>query len=327
MVSIWTPTPDVRNHTGGRIAPNSVFFASPPPEIGKVLSAQSGLCSGGSAVTNTMARKVIGLFVLFGILLGGFIGAGLSHGHWMGIVLGALAGALSIGCPISRREGKRNDCTYVGTHGIARFPYLNRNAANSRGDLFLFENAVELQTALLGRTTGTHFNYQWKNDKGKAVYKLEGGYYGNKKDIDPDAVFHFARAAEKAWSQYFLPQVKAELERNGSYRFLTRRGLTGNQYVIVGPGFLDVITGEKTFHNMARDIGDIVLHHGWIIIRRIDAQDRAINSLDGSHGICYLSYGSVSNVKIFLTLLTEVVGVSWRNGELNRTNQASVILE
>jgi hypothetical protein len=311
----WMPPSDVRSHTGGLIAPDSIFFAPPPTEIGKVLSAQSGLRTGGSAVTRPMARKVIGLFALFGILVGGFIGAGFSHGQWPGIVLGALIGALSIGWPISRREGKRNDCTYVGTHGIARFPVSSRGEANSRGEVFLFADAVDLQTAFLGRNMGTNFNYQWKNARGKTLYKLEGGYYGNKRDIDPDSSFHFARAAEAAWSRYFLPQVKAELQRCGSYRFLTRRGLTGNQHAVIGPGYLDIVTGGKTFHNLAGDIDDIVVHQGWIIIRRKDAQDRAINSLDGSHGICYLSYGAVSNVKIFLTLLTQVVGVSWRDGE------------
>lgn len=315
MLIRWTPSSDVRSHTGGPLAPDSLFFAPPPIEIGKVLSAQSGLRAGSSAVNSPMPRRVIGLFALFGVLVGGFLGAGFSHSQWPGILLGALIGALLIGWPISRREGKRNDCTYVGTHGIARFPSSSRHAAVPRGEVLLFASAVDLQTALLGRNMGTNFNYQWKNDKGKTLYKLEGGYYGNKKDSDPDAVFHFARAAEEAWSQYFLPQVRAELRRNGSYRFLTRRGLSSNQYAVIGPGYLDIVTGERTFHCLAHDIADIVLHQGWIIIRRKDAQDRAINSLDGAHGICYLSYGSVSNVKIFLMLLTQVVGVSWRNSE------------
>ena len=107
----------------------------------------------------------------------------------------------------------------------------------------------------------------------------------------------------------------AEIQRNGSARLVARRGLSADQHVVVGAGYLDVITGPKTFHNLAADIDDIVVHQGWIIIRRKDAQDRAVNSLDGSNGICYLSYGAFANVRVFLTLLTDVVGVSWRNGE------------
>ncbi len=319
VLSRWTPTSDVRSHAGDVIPPGSIFFAPPPIEIGKVLSAQSGLRDGGSAVGRPIARKVIGLFVVFGILVGGFLGAGFSNGQWPGIVCGALVGALLIGWPIARREGKSNDCTYVGTHGIARVPASGRNAANPRGEIFLFAMAVDLQTALLGRKGGTNFNYQWKNEQGKTVYKLEGGYFGSKKEIDGDSVYHFARAAEDAWCQYLLPLVQGEIQRQRAYRFLTRRGLVSKQHAIIGPGYFDVVTDGKTFHCLAGDIADIVLDSGWIIIRRKDAQDRAINSLDGSHGILYLSYGSVSNVRLFLLLLTQVVGVSWREGEARTT--------
>jgi hypothetical protein len=311
----WMPSADVRSHSGGPIPPGTLFFAPPPPEIGRIVSAHSGLREAGCAVSKPVPRKVIGLFVLFGVAVGGFLGAGFSQGHWLGILIGAPLGALLIGVPICRRERKRDDCTYVGTHGTARFPVSGRGRSVPKGEIFLFANAVDLQTALLGRSAGTNFNYQWKNEKGKTVYKLEGGYYGNNKSIDPDAVFHFAQAAEEAWSQYYLPQVRADLQRKGSYQFITRRGLSANQVAVIAPGRLEVITGEKRFHAAAHDIDDIVVHHGWIIIRRKDAQNRAMQSLDGAHGILYLSYGTVSNAKIFLTLLTQVVGVAWRNGE------------
>ena len=314
MLSRWTPSSDVHNHTGGSIVTGSIFFAPPPTEIGKVLSAQSGVRTSGSAISSRIPLKIIGLFSLLGVVVGSLLGAGFSHSQWVGIVLGGLIGAFLLGYPIARREARRNDCTYVGTHGIARYPVSVLGRAITTAEIFLFSEAVDLQTAFLGRNTGTNFNFQWKNDKGRTIYKLEGGYYGNRKDIDPDAAFHFATAAEEPWTQFRLPHVLADLQRNGSYRFITRRGLTGKQFAVIGPGYLDILTGDKKFHCQAYDIDDILLHLGWIIIRRKDARDRAFNSLDGANGICYLSYGSVSNVKMFLKLLTQVAGVSWRDG-------------
>jgi hypothetical protein len=312
-LSRWMPAAEVQSHTGGPIPPESIFFAPPPIEIGTVLSAQSGLRMGGSAVTQPQPRKIIGLFGLLGLLVGGFLGAGFSHSQGTGIILGGLIGTMAIGWPIYRRESRRNDCTYVGTRGIARFCASGHGRVRSRGEVFLFANATDLQTAFLGRNMGTNFNYQWKNSRGKTLFKLEGGYYGGKKNLDPDAAFHFARAAEEAWCRYYLPYVKSQLQREGCYRFLTRRGLSAGQYAVIGPGYLDIIIGAKTFHNLASDIADIVLHQGLLIIRRKDAQERSMNSFNGAHGIFGLSYGCVSNVRIFLMLLTEVVGVSWRN--------------
>lgn len=314
-LSRWNPSADVRSHTGGLIPPGSVFFAPPPAAIGTVLSAQCGLRAAGSAVARPIARKVVGLFLFFGALVGGLIGGGVAHFHWIAVVVGILLGALLIGGPIYRRERKRDDCTYVGTHGIARFPISSRRRSDPGGEVFLFADAVDLQTAFLGRNSGTNFNFRWKNAQKKVIYKLEGGYYGNQKDIDPDAVVHFATAAEQAWTRYLLPQVTAELQRNGSYQFITRPGISGNQHAVIAPRSLEIVTGAKRFHAPADSIDDVIAHHGYIIIRRKDAQQRAVQSLDGTHGICYLSYGAVSNVKIFLTLLTQVVGVPWRQGE------------
>src|SRR5262249_35110630 len=160
-------------------------------------------------------------------------------------------------------ESRRNDCTYVGLLGIARFTASGPDAAKSRGDVFLFANAVDLQTAFLGRNMGTNFNYQWKDARGKTLYKLEGGYYGGKSNVDPDAAFHFALAAEAAWTRYFLPHVMDQLQRDGCYRFLTRRGLSADQYAVIGPGYLDILIGNKTFHNLASDINDVMLYHGF----------------------------------------------------------------
>lgn len=311
--SRWLPPSDVRSHANGPIPPGSLFFAPPPAEIGKVLSAQSGLRSDGAAVTQTIPRKVVVLFVLFGLLVGGFLGAGFTHGHWAGILIGSLTGAVAIGWPIYRREGRRNDCTYVGTHGIARFPATAHGNTGPRGEVFLFADAVDLQTAFLGRNMGTNFNYQWKDARGKTLYKLEGGYYGGKNNSDPDAAYHFARAAEEAWCRYYLPTLQNQLRRDGYCRFLTRRGLSADQHAIVGPGYLTFVTGTKTFRYSVGEIDDILLQQGILTIRRKGAKAHAMNTLDGSQGIITLSYGSVANVRLFLRLITDVVGASWRD--------------
>jgi hypothetical protein len=263
----------------------------------------------GSALSKPAAQKVIGLFTLFGMVVGGFLGAGFARGQWPGLVIGALLGGIIIGGLIYRREGRKRDCTYTGSHGMARYPYSARNSGTPKGDIFLFSAAVEVQTALLGRSMGTNFNFQWKDARGKTLYKLEGGYYGTNKSPDPESVYHFARAAEAAWSDYLYPAVMAELKRQGSVRFLINRSIGNKQYAVLGPGFIDILNPGKQFHNLAHEIQSVTLFQGWIIIRRKDARDKAINSLSGADGIFYLSYGSVSNVRIFLRMLEQVVGV------------------
>jgi len=311
----WTPSVGIRNHAGGLLPPDAIFFAPPPPEIGEVLSAHTGLRGDGSAMSQRVPRRVVSFFALLGAAFGGFVGYGVAHGQWLGMLCGMVLGILLIGGPIFRRERMRNDCTYVGTQGVARFPVGTARHSYPKGQILLFADAAGLQTAFLGRNMGTNFNYRWKDARGKTLYMLEGGYFGNKQNTDSEAAFHFARAAEEAWSRYLLPHVTEEIQSRGSTRFVTRRGLSGEQYAVIGRGYLEIVTGEKRFRCDADAIDDILVFQGWIVIRRKDATKRQVQSFDGSHGICYLSYGTVVNVRVFLTLIKNAVGVAWRTGD------------
>ena len=304
----WMPSSDVCDHTGSALAADAIFFAPPPPEIGTVLTAHSGVYRTGSAMSKPMAQKVIGLFTLLGVVLGGFLGLGVAGGAVWGAAVGALLGGGIIGGAMFRRESRKRDCTYVGTHGIARCKYPGKSAP----DILRFADAVEVQTAFLGRTGGTNFNFQWRNAQGKVIYKLEGGYYGNKRGSDPESVCHFAVAAEKAWSDFLLPQVMSELQRQGSSRFLVNRALSATQYATLSPGSVELPTAKRPVRLLSHEIADILVFQGLIMIRRHGAKDRGFPSNDGSDGIFRLSYGSVANVKIFLRLLEQVVGVSCR---------------
>lgn len=290
----WTPPPAVRDHTGAAIPPDTVFFAAPPPEIGPVLTAHSGVRHGGSALEGPTAKKVIGLFALFGVLVGGFLGWACFGGSWPGLILGALAGGGIIGGLIYRRESRKLDCTYTGAAGIARYRY----GGNPAGQHLLFTEAVELQTAFLGRNMGTNFNYQWKDARNKCLFQLEGGYYGSEQNPDPDSVYHFARAAEQAWTAYLLPKALAEMETKGSYRFITSRTLGQLQYSTIGRGYLELARGSEKVRLQAADIDSVVIHQGVIMIRRT-----------GNQRDLHLSYGVVSNTRLFFFLLERFVGV------------------
>ncbi len=292
-----------------------MFFAAPPPEIGTVLSAQSGLRLDGSTVLGATGLKVVVSFTFFGMLVGGFLGGGFTNGHWVGVAIGAVVVAALFGVLMYRRELHRADCTFVGTHGIARFRFPGRNGTRARCDLMCFVDAVDLQSAFLGRNMGTNFNYQWRSESGKVLFKVEGGHFSKSRSEDPQSVLHFAQAAEAAWSAYFMPMLMAEIQRTGSCRFKTQRGIVTQQHAIVGPGFLEIVTNGKPVRFRTADIDDVVLFQGLIMIRGKNAPQHAINTADGSNGLCYLSYGCVANVKTFLMLLTHVVGIAWRNGE------------
>src|SRR5579883_814302 len=167
----WTPGSSIQDHTGRTISPEMVFYAPPPPEIGEVLTAHSGLYRSGTALEKPVAKRVMLLFTLGGLLLGAFLGAGFTHGNWIGALVGAVIVGGLVGLWIYRREGRKLACSYTGTLGVARF----LDPRDATGQRFLFSDAAELQTSFLGRKGGTNFNYQWWNAQGKRVYQLEGG--------------------------------------------------------------------------------------------------------------------------------------------------------
>lgn len=314
-ISRWRPdSSEIRDHTGaplGLDSPDSpVFFAPPPPEIGAVRTAHSGVSSRGSVMAKPMARKVVGLFTLLGALPGGLVGAAVvpsgGGGAWWGALLGAIVGGGLLGGLLYRREGRKRDCTFTGTLGIARFPFPR----SSRPNLLRFADAVELQTAFLGRNMGTNFDFRWKDARGKTIYRLEGGYYGNARDGDPDSVYHFAVAAERAWNAYKLPEFRAQIERQGSARFCLSRVLGKAQYASVGRGFFEFDYANRRVRLTPSEIESMSIHQGILVIRRIGARDRAIVSRSGEDGIYYLSYGAFANVGLFLHLLEEAAGIT-----------------
>ncbi len=308
----WTPPSNVRDHTGDPIASDARFFAPPPIEIGAVLTAHSGLCGSVWAVSKPTSRKVIGLFALLGMAFGGFLGAAFTNGSVIGAILGSLLGGYLFGFLLYRREARKNDCTYTGTLGIARCRFTDRTSHTTQGEVFLFADAMTLQTAFLGRKGGTNFDLRWKNANRKLVYRIEGGYYGSQANPDPESVYHFVLAADSAWSQFILPEAEEELKRNGCVRFTTSFGPIGEQNAVIGPGYIDIIKAGKTMRNLTADIQDACIWQGHIIIRRKDARVSAMGARDGSNGIFYLSYGAIMNVKIFLLMLERLVGISCR---------------
>ena len=220
------------------------------------------------------------------------------HGSPLGTFVAALLGGGMAAFVVWRRERQKNTCSYTGEKGIARF-----FAGREKGEVLLFENATQLQAGYLGRSQGTNFNFRWQDAKRRVLYKLEGGYYS---DGTPhqNSPYHFARAAETAWSRYLLPLVQAEMARSGACRF----NISGinEQYLVVGNGYLDIFQNGKTSRLTRQDFGSFTMNAGLITIQKPGAKPNAVGR---GEGVYLLSYGAISNVQLFFMLLKQLVGV------------------
>src|SRR5690348_15621781 len=137
-VQPWTPGPDVVQHNGEPIAPESDFFAPPPKEIGEVLTASTTLKT-SKHPTNMISR----------IALSGFLGsAGSALLYFLGVeetFLQVLA--FLVLAPIGWwLTGFKHTVRYVGKEGIARLVCRGRRDRIVKEEVFRFADASELRT-------------------------------------------------------------------------------------------------------------------------------------------------------------------------------------
>jgi hypothetical protein len=142
-----------------------------------------------------------------------------------------------------------------------------------------------------------------------AVYTAFSGWLGgssyNAMDRPTnDDPYHFALAAETAWSKYMLDAVNQELKRTGSYRF----NLKGSNYVMTGPGFIDLSIGGQKVRCMVDEIAKVELIQGVVSVRRKDAEDGLLGI--GSTGTFKFNYSDLANGRVFMMLLDQLVGIS-----------------
>jgi F0F1-type ATP synthase assembly protein I len=301
----WTPPQGLTNHADVELKGDIDLFAPPPDEIGEVLSANSTLKQGTQPwalatrlALGFMVGSILGVIAFFAIMLI----EGLPE--WM-FIIGAIG--FGAGCLITVLvTGFSHTCTYVGREGCARFKCSGNRDNISSTEIFCFRNATELRTSQVrryvnGACQGTNYTFTWSDGDGRTRYTISGTHNSEKGTPPPKDAYHYASAAELAWSHYLLQMVPDQLKKHDAIYF----SLGGSDWVRVGAGFLDLCVRGETTHCDANDIASVHLDKGIFTIKRTDAKEGWFSS----KGVFKFNYGNLANAQLFAFVVDKLAGV------------------
>jgi hypothetical protein len=297
---------EIKNHGNEHIPRDVDFFVDPPEEVGPLLSAHSTLRQ-GKAPWPLALRLLLAAFLFgVGLLLGGLIDvcAHVQSVTWLIVwpVVLSVAGAL-IGMGAS---GFTHTCTYVGRDGVARYVCSGRRDNLRTSEVFRFRDAAELRTSQTmhyrnGVYQNTTYTFTWTDVGGRQRYQISGSH--TKKDGNPPSTdyYHFARAAEFAWTMYLIDDAHRQIELSGGVKFHVGR----NQWIRVGPGKLTFALGGVEDEWDAHDVGAATVHQGVVKIKRTDAKEGWFSS----SGVIKFPFENLANAQLFFHLLDKLLGV------------------
>ena len=293
------------NHGGGELPVNGDYFVEAPAEIGPLLSGYTTLRK-GQRPWSIPARTIVCVLATFGGL---FVGAGIDlvfdvGGFWA-IVWPIVfpAGAFLLALYLTSFT---HTVTYVGQEGVAR--YLCSGTRDNLGcrEVFLFRDATHLRTSTThhynrGSYQYTTYKYTWTDVGGRQRYQISGSH--TKKDGNPPSTdyYHFARAAEFAWTMYLIDDAHRQIELSGGVKFHVGR----NQWIRVGPGKLTFALGGVEDEWDAHDVGAATVHQGVVKIKRTDAKEGWFSS----SGVIKFPFENLANAQLFFHLLDKLLGV------------------
>ena len=296
---------DLPNHGDGRLPADADFFAPAPRAIGPLRSAWTTLREGKRPL-NPALRVLLILACGFGGLLlgGGIVMVCEPEDFWaVAIPLGAAAIGLLISWAATRFS---HTCTYVGRDGVARFVCAGTREHLTTKEVFLFRDAVNLRTAQThyyrnGVYQNTSFTFTWYDVGGRKRYTITGSHNSQNSTPAPTHYFHFAKAAELAWTVYLLDDVDRQLQLSGAIPFK----LTGSQWIRLGKGFLTLGLSGEPVELDAADVGAVQVQKGVVRIKRVDAEEGWFSS----RGVYKFDFASLANAQLFFHLLNKLVGV------------------
>lgn len=202
------------------------FPHTPDPALGKVLFKSSNMDAKGKVVVDSVVMKLS----QFAVMFWGVIFLGLIFQVWLGgtgwliaFVLGLVGGIW--GTPKLFRK---------------RTMYVGEKGAQTNQQVLRFEKAdalvpVKYHKYISGRYAGVTFNYQWFG-KGKLLFKTKGQYRPNKKKasaVEAAEPWHFAQAAEKAWTHFELSRMTTRLDKEGQISFFFPGKTSGRDELIL----------------------------------------------------------------------------------------------
>jgi hypothetical protein len=203
-------------HPGLFLPPDRDFFVPPPADIGPVLSAHSTLKKGARPLGPGPRIAVIVVIAAVGaaLLLLGYHYVEAPRDWFAQLAVGGLGGALGGlgGWAATRLQGQ---CTYVGRAGVARFVCAGRRDQIVKAEVFLFQNAVHLDSVATehysqaGVYKWTDYRLSWSDKQGHVIFEIKGRYHrrvNRGRDGRHTPVFaHYCWGvgASEAWNDHF----------------------------------------------------------------------------------------------------------------------------
>jgi hypothetical protein len=295
------------NHGGGPIPPDADFFADSPPEIGPLASAHTTLRHGQEPWSPGGRLAVLALSAAVGLAVSAaavqLTGAGRSSLGPALLVCGATVFLAVLIAAVATRF--RHTCSYVGREGVASFACAGRRGRVVGRKVFCFRDAAELRTAqteqyVNGAYAGTNWRFAWSDVGGRPRFVLRGTHR-DKGEPPPADPYHFARAAEMAWTYYLLGQAGRQVELAGAVLFT----LSGRKWIRLGPGVLSADFGQGPVEWPAAEIAGASVQQGVVRIIRRDAREGWLSST----GVLKFNFAELANAQLFFHLLVNLVGV------------------
>ncbi|MBX9682072.1 MAG: hypothetical protein K2X38_25210 [Gemmataceae bacterium] len=297
------------NHAGLPLSPRAEFFIDPPVELGSLYSAECSLMKGVKPMDPAMRWALIFFVTVVGIALGAGIALAFRPVHplMLAAILGSIGGLLGF-LIVFFSTRFSHTCTFVGREGVANY-HCTGSTDNFSENLFLFANAVELRIAQTrhytnGIYTGTNYSFTWSDDSGGPVFTIAGGHKSEKGEPPPNDYFHYALAAEGAWSDYLARNIDLIMGRDESLYF----GLDGKNFVRVGRDFLEISMKGNAARLFAEDIDYVQIQDGMVSIWERGGK-RGWFSKKGIHDFAFASLG---NARFFLFAVERMLGIPIR---------------
>lgn len=300
--TVWTPPAQIRDHNGVLLHPDTFFFASPPPEIGAVISASGAgiteelnrwsrtpilqtllefvviMCSSWSGffailfslfIFAILSLSAIGSGFIVGIIILNFFGIGSIWGSiwaWLG---GGLAAVLIAWRYITGFLPPRSECSFVGELGIAHYWQTRKGI---KGKVLRFSETTGLRKRITqiyrnGLYHRTSFEYSWNNQpflSDQPTMKQRFSISGAAPDILVNDAYLFAQAAERVWTAIRLQRAQSELAQVGVARFSTVKDID----LEVGSGFINVVFRNREPGRIEAQELELTTGNGDLALRR-----------------------------------------------------------
>jgi hypothetical protein len=287
------------------------FFASPPPEIGHVVSAESTVAlekHQWSLSARCALAVLAGIVALAIFIVGGITDHAGPDEMGASVLLGITAAVVSA-CAVLYVTRLKGICTFIGTRGIAR---LTRSSllgltALPKCEALIFDRAAELRAsqtmhyAMGAIYTGSTFDYAWFDGSGTRIFRIEGGYHVKKPDPKQEFAWHLAEAAEMAWSEWYYAHALNVLKQTGAIPFR----IDSKRSIQIGNGFLEFHFDGVPAKLTREEIGSVSLRDGQFTFKNTDAKWYS------SAGKYSFPYGKMANAKVFLMAMEKLMGYRW----------------